>query len=173
MNLEYKNIKLRLVEPKDAEFILSLRLDQKYNRYLSEVVADVEAQRAWIENYKADEANGNQYYFIIERIDGTPCGTIRIYDLTSDSFCWGSWILNHDKTKYAALESAFLVYRYGFDSLGFNKSHFEVLKGNHGVIKFHQRMGARIVNEDDMSFYFEISKDAVLSSEATLADTIK
>jgi RimJ/RimL family protein N-acetyltransferase len=173
MNLEYKNIKLRLVEAKDADFILSLRLDQKYNRYLSKVVADVEAQRAWIESYKVDEADGKQYYFIIERIDGTPCGTIRIYDLTSDSFCWGSWILNHNKTKYAALESAFLVYRYGFDFLGFNKSHFEVLKDNQGVIEFHQRMGALVVGEDDINIYFEISKDAVLSSEAALTDTIK
>lgn len=172
MNLTYKSIQLRLVEPDDAEFILSLRVNGKYNRYLSKVDGGVEAQRAWIDKYKTDEEAGNQFYFIIQLMDGTPCGTVRIYDLKEDSFCWGSWILNERKTKYAALESAFLVYRYGFEVLGFNKSHFEVLKGNSGVIKFHQRMGATIVSEDDDNLYFEITKDSVQASEKSLGGVI-
>ncbi|MFT7452046.1 MAG: RimJ/RimL family protein N-acetyltransferase [Patescibacteria group bacterium] len=173
MNLQYKNIQLRLVEPSDAEFILSLRLDYKYNRYLSKVAGNVEDQRNWIENYKSDEASGIQYYFVIERLDGTPCGTIRIYDIRDESFCWGSWILNHNKTKYAALESAFLIYRYGFDLLGFEKSHFEVIKENVGVVNFHKRMGAQIVQEDEVNFYFEITKDAVRKAETDLSGVIQ
>jgi len=161
MNLESKTIRLRLVNELDAEFILKLRMDNRYNQFLSSVTADIQAQKTWINKYKTDEENGTQFYFIIEKLDGTPCGTIRVYDLREDSFCWGSWILNEDKTRYAALESAFLIYQFGFEKLGFKKSHFDVMKGNDKVISFHKKMGAVQVNEDNDNFYFEITKESV------------
>lgn len=172
MKLESNNIRLRFVEDSDAEFILSLRLDERYNTFLSSVSPDLEAQKTWIRQYKDDEFHGIQYYFIIERLDGTPCGTVRIYDIRNDSFCWGSWILNHNKTRYAALESAFLVYDFGFIKLGFKKSHFDVMKGNKSVIKFHNRMGAIKINEDEINEYFEITKEAVKAAKEKLANKL-
>ena len=77
-----------------------------------------------------------------------------MYDFKYDSFCWGSWILNEDKTRYAAVESALLVYRFGFEQLCFKKSHFDVRKENVGVVNFHKNFGAKIVDEDDDNFYF-------------------
>ncbi|MCC4288868.1 GNAT family N-acetyltransferase [Vreelandella aquamarina] len=173
MILESKNIRLRLVEESDAEFILSLRLDDRYNKFLSSVSPDIEAQKDWIRKYKDDEHSSIQYYFIIERLDGTPCGTVRIYDIGNDSFCWGSWILNENKTRYAAIESAFLVYDFGFKQLGFNKSHFDVMKGNKGVINFHTRMGAFKTNEDEINEYFEITAEAVKNAKEKLADKLR
>ncbi|WP_417532452.1 GNAT family N-acetyltransferase [Marinobacter lipolyticus] len=173
MQLESKTLRLRLVEESDAGFILNLRMDERYNNFLSAVTPDLESQKQWIRNYKSDEQAGKQFYFIIERKDGKPCGTIRVYDLRDDSFCWGSWILNQSKTRYAALESAFLVYEFGFGHLGFRKSHFDVMKGNKGVIKFHQRMGAVKVSEDDQNDYFEITQDAVEHAMKVLAEKIK
>lgn len=173
MILESKSIRLRFVEEADADFILGLRLDSRYNTFLSAVTADVEAQREWIKKYKADESKGEQYYFIIERLDGTPCGTVRVYDIRDDSFCWGSWILNESKTRYAALESAFLVYEFGFNKLGVKRSHFEVMKGNKGVIKFHARMGAVKVDEDEINDYFEITEEAVEKARKILEEKIK
>lgn len=168
MKLESKNIRLRLVEESDAEFILKLRLDDRYNLFLSAVSHNVQNQKNWINKYKQQEAEGKQFYFIIERNDGTPCGTIRIYDLTEDSFCWGSWILNDNKTRYAALESAFLIYRFGFENLGFEKSHFDVMKGNEKVVSFHKKMGALQIGEDRENYYFEISKESVESMKNKL-----
>ena len=164
---------MRLVDESVAEFILKLRLDPKYNQFLSSVNPDVQAQKKWIKKYKKDEKEGNQYYFIIERHDGTPCGTVRIYDLKSDSFSWGSWILNEEKTRYAALESAFLVYHFGFNDLGYEKSHFEVRKGNEKVSSFHRKMGAAKIGEDDLNEYFSITKDAVLESKQKLRGKIQ
>ncbi|HCG8278609.1 TPA: GNAT family N-acetyltransferase [Vibrio parahaemolyticus] len=161
INLESKTIRIRFVEVSDAEFILSLRTDDKYNKYLSKVESDVEQQKAWIESYKRLEKEGKEYYFIIERIDGAPCGTVRVYDIKPDSFCWGSWILNESKTKYAALESAFLVYDFGFSVLGFNQSHFDVMKENKKVVSFHEKMGAVKVGESDDSYQYIIQKHAV------------
>lgn len=168
MILKSKTIQIRFVEESDAEFILELRLDKKYNQFLSSVNSDVQAQKDWIKKYKNDELKRTQFYFIIERNDGTPCGTVRIYDLQKDSFCWGSWILNENKTRYAALESAFLVYQFGFDELGFVKSHFDVRKGNERVISFHEKMGAKKVGEDELNEYFNITKEAVVEAKNKL-----
>lgn len=156
-----KTIKMRLIREEDAAFILSLRLDERYNKFLSSVDGNLAAQKEWIKKYKQDEDAGLQYYFIIETKDSKPCGTVRLYDLKADSFCWGSWILNEDKTKYAALESAFLVYQFGFGVLGFTKSHFDVRKGNLKVIDFHKKFGAVETGEDEDNYYYEISQESV------------
>jgi RimJ/RimL family protein N-acetyltransferase len=175
VNLESKTIRLRLVNELDAEFILKLRMDGRYNQFLSSVSADVQAQKDWIKRYKKDEAEGKQFYFIIEKLDGTPCGTVRIYDLQQDSFCWGSWILNEDKTRYAAIESALLMYKFGFEGLGFNKSRIEVMKGNQRCISFQLKMGAVQVGEDQDNFYYEITQQAVIEAQAKieLTETLK
>ncbi|EJL3954942.1 GNAT family N-acetyltransferase [Vibrio paracholerae] len=173
MFLEAKTVRLRLVTEQDAEFILQLRLDDKYNQFLSSVTPDLQSQKDWIRKYKDDEQSKKQFYFIIERLDGTPCGTVRIYDLRDESFCWGSWILNENKTRYAALESAFLVYKFGFEQLGYQKSHFDVMKGNQKVISFHKKMGAVEVSSDDENYYFEINKDSVDETQNKLMSKLK
>ncbi|MBT9300652.1 GNAT family N-acetyltransferase [Pseudomonas sp. TAE6080] len=172
MNLESKTVRLRLIEENDAGFVLKLRLDKNYNQFLSSVAPSIEAQREWINKYKSDEQKGAQYYFIIERLDGVPCGTVRLYDFKGSSFSWGSWILNEDKTRFAALESAFLVYQFAFEHLEFEKSHFEVRKGNDRVISFHEKMGAFKTGETELDYLFEIKKDAVNQTKARLSSKI-
>lgn len=172
MNLVSKNIRLRFVEQADAEFILKLRLDSRYNRFLSSVKPDLQAQKSWIKDYKEEEKNGSQFYFIIERLDGIACGTVRIYDILPESFCWGSWILDENKTRYAALESAFLVYEFGFEVLKFEKSHFDVMKKNEKVISFHKRMGALQTGEDTDNIYFQITKDSVMEMKSKFEEKL-
>ena len=112
-NLSAKTIKFKLVEESDAEFICELRANPELNKHISQSSADIQAQRDWIRNYKMRETNNEEYYFIICRNDNNQrVGTIRLYDFKDNpkSFCWGSWILNENKTRYAAIESALLVY---------------------------------------------------------------
>lgn len=168
MNLKSKSIRLRLVQESDASFILALRLNDRLNQFLSEVSPDLAAQQQWIRSYKELEHAKKEFYFIIERLDGVACGTVRVYDLTEDSFCWGSWILNDDKTKFAALESAFLVYEFGFSVLGYSKSHFEVMKSNERVVSFHRKMGATLIKEDAVNYYFNIDRDAISDKKQQL-----
>ena len=58
-----KTIKMRFVEDADAPFILQLRLDDKYNQFLSSVSPDVDAQKSWIKRYKI-ETNGKNCVII-------------------------------------------------------------------------------------------------------------
>ena len=152
---------LDLVEEKDAEFICSLRNNPSLNNFLSKSTALPEIQRQWIRAYKTREAENKEYYFIIHRKDNDlPIGTIRLYDFLEHlkSFCWGSWILNENKTPSAAIESALLIYRLGFEILGFEQSQFDVRKDNQKVSAFHVKLGAVKVAENDLDIFYVFPK---------------
>ena len=48
MIFKSKTVQIRLVEENDAEFILKLRPDFKYNQFLSDVNPNIQAQKDWI-----------------------------------------------------------------------------------------------------------------------------
>ena len=155
INMEFKNktIHFRLAEVTDARFIHSLRVDEKYNKHLSHVDDDISKQESWLTEYKKREALKQEYYFIIQRnSDNLPIGTVRLYDFieVEQSFCWGSWILNENKTKYAALESALIIYDFAFFELGYKRCHMDIRKENLKVIDFHKRFGVNIIGETEL-----------------------
>lgn len=156
MIISGKNIDLRKVAASDAEFILSLRVDPLLNKNLSFVENDLDKQRKWICD---NEENSLEWYFIIQNKNSQPVGTVRIYDVKEDSFCWGSWIVKPEARIYASFESAVLLYNYAFFTLGFTQSHFDVRKENKSVINFHLKMGAKIIKEDELNFYFIFKKE--------------
>lgn len=144
----------------DAEFILSLRTDEKKSRYLSKTRPDLDAQREWLETYQDGEG---QAYFIIE-YQGEAIGTVRIYDPQGDSFCWGSWILKDSRPSQAAMESTLMVYAYACDHLGFKGAHFDVRKGNEKVWQFHERFGARRIRETEADYFYALDLAAITKS---------
>ena len=153
-----KNLKLRTVAIEDAEFIYNMRQNQNKTKYLSRVTGTVESQKEWIKNYKQREEEKKEFYFVIESKDKRKLGLVRMYDFQDNSFCWGSWLIKEDAPKSTAIESALQIYEFGFYSLGFEKSHFDVRKGNDKVISFHQRFGAKIVDEDELDYFFNFEK---------------
>ena len=152
------NLMLRLIQPEDAAYVHGLRTDPVYNAHLSEVRGTVGDQRAWIEAYKPREALGQEFYYLIERKDGTQCGLVRLYDIEAESFTWGSWILDENKTPKAALESAVLIYDVGFYGLGCNRAVFDVRSDNTHTLAFHRRFGAHEVASDELNVYFNYEK---------------
>lgn len=156
--LRGKTIYLRFVTENDAEFICNLRNNPALNQYISKSPAIIEEQKIWIKDYKKREKIGKEYYFIICRSDNDQSiGTVRLYDFTMNpkkSFCWGSWILNVNKTRYAAIESALLVYKFGFEQLGFEQSHFDVRKENISVHNFHIRLGAQLIDCNGLDNFY-------------------
>ncbi|WP_424411587.1 GNAT family N-acetyltransferase [Pasteurella sp. PK-2025] len=155
-----KTIYIRLVQEDDSEFICSLRANSELNNFLSPSANDVNLQKEWIKKYKERESRKEEFYYIIYKTENNEAiGTIRLYDFQNDimSFCWGSWILNENKTRSAAIESALLAYYIGFEILGFEHSHFDVMKGNDNVHSFHRKMGAEYLREDQNNVYYTLS----------------
>ncbi|MDP3851386.1 MAG: GNAT family N-acetyltransferase [Luteolibacter sp.] len=155
-DLKLGDTTLHLAGIPDAEFILELRTDEKLNRYISETKPDVAAQIAWLAAYKQREARGEEYYFII-RHQSKPVGTIRIHDLNEDSFTAASWIIKRGTHPYVSVASVLLGYHAGFDFLHYKQARFEVQKGNEPSFRFHRKMGAVAISEDDHSIQFQLA----------------
>ncbi len=149
-----KRISFQFVDIPDAEFILSLRMDEARNQHLSATTNNLEMQREWIADYLKREEEFREFYFIITGANQDRLGTIRLYDFQPQSCRWGSWILRDGAPPYAALESVLMIYEIAFMRLGFSRSHFEVRKENNQVLTIHDRMGAVLIREDELNYYF-------------------
>jgi RimJ/RimL family protein N-acetyltransferase len=156
--VEGPSLTLRLIQPEDAAYVHSLRNNPAYNTHLSTVTGTVDDQRTWIKDYKSREAHGQEFYYVIERKDGTRCGLVRLYDIEAASFTWGSWILDENKTHKAALGSAVLIYQLGFAGLECARAVFEVLSDNSHTLLFHRRFGANETGSDDLHVYFDYKR---------------
>lgn len=163
--IEGYRLRLRLVTPEDAAYIHGLRTNPAFNRHLSSVTGTVADQRTWIDSYRAREAAGQELYYVIEKTDGTRCGVVRLYDITADSFTWGSWILDHNKPSKAALESALLSFSVGFERLGLSKAFLNVRSGNANAVAFYQRFGMSRIGVDAINLYFEYTRDQFLQDQ--------
>lgn len=159
------NLVLRLIVPDDADYVYGLRTDPAYNTHLSQVNGGPEDQRRWIEAYKQREESREQLYYVIERRDGVRCGLVRLYDISGESFTWGSWILDENKPFKAALESAVLIYVIGFEMLGIPKAVFDVRKENAHTISFHERFNATRTGETELDILFEFPRSQFLADK--------
>ncbi len=159
--VEGKHLNLRLVEESDAEFILNLRIDDSLGKFLSKTDISLDKQKEWIKNYKSREKEKKEYYFIIKKNNSNEnIGVVRIYNFIKNSFEWGSWIIKKGAPNYSALESALLVYEYGFYNLKFDKSHFEVRKDNVKVISFHEKFGAKRIKETEHDIFYNYNRES-------------
>ena len=146
----------RLVRPGDAAFILQLRTGAERAKYLSAVCSDLAAQRDWISSYQQREAQGEEFYFIIHHQD-KDVGAVRMYDFRPDSFSWGSWITLPGTPGVAALNSATMIYQIAQEAFQFTHSHFEVRRDNERVNRFHRRLNAQVIREDDLNYYYSVA----------------
>jgi len=169
------SISVREVEVNDASYILKLRLDDSYSKYISKVSDEVSAQENYIRQYLKSNIRGREsFYFILTNTaTGERCGTVRIYNFKDDTFEWGSWILDSNKTRYAAMETAVLIYEFAFNALGFGKSEFEVNRNNEKVVSYHTKSGAKIIGEDDINYYFRVEKEVGLVFAKTLRERLE
>lgn len=159
--LKGKYVNIREVLPEDAKFILYLRCDKEKLKYLHETECDIDKQIRYIQRVRS---LNNEWYFIIENKEQKPLGTYRIYDLRSDSFCIGSWIMIDGCSYYETIEGEYLVKMFGFEKTGFNKFHFDVRKENQKVLRFHKLMGAKQIGETEQDILFECTKNDYLKN---------
>jgi len=153
------NLLLRLIQLSDAKYAYDLRTNPLYNQNLSKVTGSVEDQRQWLKGYKAREAKLQELYYVIERMDRIPCGLVRLYDITDDAFTWGSWVLDENKPRKAALESALLSFELGFNIIDKAEAFIEVRLENERAISFYRRFGMTQMKKDLKSIYFKYTRE--------------
>ena len=114
-----KNIQLRTAEIEDVEFFLELRTHSEKTKYLSQVEKDLAKYQAWFRDCKKKEQSCEEYYFVIESKTSEKFRLVGVYDLKPDWFCWGSWLSKDQAPTTTAIESALLIYEFGFGQLGY------------------------------------------------------
>ena len=82
-----------------------------------------------------------------------------MYDIKGDCYTGGSWLLIPGATPQEALESVLLLKDFAFDVATFNLEKFDVRKSNKKVVRFHKICGAKIVDENDIDCFFELTKE--------------
>jgi RimJ/RimL family protein N-acetyltransferase len=128
---------LRPAATADSAFILSLRTDAELSRYINPTSVKLDDQQTWMRRYFARPGD---YYWVIERSStARPEGAIAIYDVDQGQAEWGRWILR--KGSLAAVESALLVYRAGFDVLRLQRMFCRTVSVNRSVVSFHASCG--------------------------------
>ena len=153
-----KDIYFRYVDVSDAEFIYQLRSNKELSQYIHAATGDVQGQASWIEKYKEREREGKEHYFIICLLTNEAVGVVRIYDIQKDSFSWGSWIIKKEAPMFVSIESVIVIYEYAFYHLGFKNCHFEAMKKNASVVRFHRGFGAKVINQNEDFYYYSISR---------------
>ena len=153
-----KHVILRFVEEFDAQFILDLRTKEKA-KYLSKTDNNLDNQINWIKNYKNREKDGKEFYFVIENKKNERIGLVRAYNIEDNSATSGSWIMIDNSPIENVLESNLLIYEFIFENLKKDKLLFDVRKDNKKVWRFHKSYGAVQIDEDELDYFFEFSKD--------------
>ncbi len=143
---DYYGIHVRLVEEKDAGFIVKLRTDPQLSRFIHTTSSDIAQQIGWIRNYKQREAQGLEYYFIFYK-NGKPFGVNRLYHMEQeDRFTSGSWICEPGTDMNAVVASSLIPRIIAFEQLG-REMEFGVEgchEDNKKVIKFNLMIGMKI-----------------------------
>lgn len=160
------NVKLRLVEETDSSFIISLRTDSLKSRFISPTDLDIEKQKAWIREYKEREKKGNEFYFVAIDQDNIEFATYRIYNKSENSIEIGSFVSKPLYNKpINVIKVDIILKEFVFSSLGYNQLNFEVRKENKSVINYHKKFNPDLIDEDELNYYFTLSKDSFLSTK--------
>ena len=149
----------RYVEVTDAEFILSLRTDDKLSLHLNKTSHDVQDQINWIRDYKEREYKKKEFYVICCTPDNkTRFGVNRIYNIENNSFEIGSWLFQSNPENSVAIISDLFCRSIFFNQPNLTKCVFEVRKQNKKVLKYHRMFSPRLISEDENNFYFDLDK---------------
>lgn len=152
-------LNFRLINEKDAEFMVGLRAIEKLSRFLPPTSSDVSRQVEWIRNYKQREKAGLEYYYIFEDDLNNKLGLSRIYAIHALDFTVGGWIFRPDALLGSAILGDIIVREIGFTVLKKTKCLFEVHKGNVHVIRYHMKYNPKNIGEDKENYYFEIDQE--------------
>ena len=160
------NIKFRLVEESDAEFIINLRTDDTKARYISATDTDIQKQKEWIREYKKREVNKEEFYFIAIDENNTEFATYRLYNRSESSIEIGSFIsIPLYGNALNVIKVDVIMKTYVFEKLCYEYLNFEVRKKNTSVVNYHKKFQPRLTKTDNLNYYFSLEKKYFVSNK--------
>lgn len=165
-------IEARLCEESDAEFILSIRTNAYYTRFIHPTENNLDKQIDWIRKYKKREAEGREYYFIYSK-DNVPFGMSRIYNIYEYYGTSGSWLCKPNNDPKDSFATYLMMHDVMFGDIGLDLLVFDVRKENKKVWKMHESFGAMRIGESELDYYYSMFKDSYYNSRDKYLDLLK
>ena len=160
--VEGPTYRLRPVRQEDAAVMIEIRGgDPERGQFMNPTSPRVEDQEAYLEGYFLRD---DDVYFVIEHIaSGRAEGLVTICDIGQGAIGWaewGRWVLRPGSP--AAMESAWLVYRAGFEQLNLELMYCRTVAANTQVVSFHDGCGlSRHATLENYVTLREISYDSI------------
>ncbi|MGB0388767.1 MAG: GNAT family N-acetyltransferase [Ardenticatenaceae bacterium] len=139
-----KRIKLRGIEPADAEAFFAWNKDSDMARFVDHVwfPVSLEFVKRWAEKTAAEGPKDDQFQWVIEDLAGNLVGTINTHDCDRrvGTFEYGVAVREEHKRKGYAAEAILLVLRYFFEELHYQKVTAHVYSNNRPSIRLHETL---------------------------------
>ncbi|MBN2387455.1 MAG: GNAT family N-acetyltransferase [Anaerolineales bacterium] len=152
-----QQVRLRAVEPADAEQFIRWNLDSERARNLDFVwpPQSEAAARAWAEEEARRKLEGDTFRWMIENQDGQTVGSIDTHHCSSHNGTF-SYALDIDpgqRGKGYAGEAIRLVLKYYFEELRYQKVSVPVHADNPASIRLHEKLGFQVEGRFRRAFF--------------------
>jgi RimJ/RimL family protein N-acetyltransferase len=143
-----KQIRLRAIEPGDAETFFHWNEDTDRNRFLHFLwpPQSLASVKQFCEDQSKKKFENDSFHWLIETLDGTPVGTIATFncDHRSGTFSYGVDIAAEHRRKGYAREAILRVIDYYFEQHRYQKVVAFVHGDNEASIRLHEQMGFQL-----------------------------
>ena len=151
-------IRLRGVEPGDAEAHFLLNQDEELSRHLAQIYPpqSLAAVRAWAEREATRRFEDDTYTFQMETLAGGELvGGIATHDCDRrvGSFTYGLHVLPQHRRNGYAVEAIRLVLRYYFQELRYQKANAGVYAINEASARLHEHLGFTLEGRQRRAVY--------------------
>jgi len=140
-----EHIRLRAIEPSDADLFFNWNLDSDRARHLDFVwpPRSLAAVRAWCDEQSKKQLENDAYAWVIVNLQGEPLGTIATHhcDRRVGVFSYGVDIAEEHRRKGYAAEAIRLVLRYYFEELRYQKCSVTAHSDNEASLQLHDALG--------------------------------
>lgn len=134
-------VRLREIEPTDAELLYSLRMNpQSREMFRNTGVIPFESHAAMVEHYLSGSSPG--YWFVIEAANG-PVGTISLYDFDDGGRAceFGRFAISPDARNSGYGRRALRLVMQFAGSIGVRRLYCEVLSTNSAALHLYRDLG--------------------------------
>ena len=142
------HVKLRAVEPSDAEFFFEWNQDSEMTAAMDWLwpPTSLESVRRWVEEEARRRPTDDVLFLVIENREGERVGSISTHqcDRRAGTFRYGIAIRREHQRQGYASAAILLVLRYFFEELRYQKVTVNVHANNPASIRLHERLGFQL-----------------------------
>ena len=142
------HVKLRAVEPSDAEFFFEWNQDSEMTRHIDWLwpPSSLEMARRQTEEDARRRPTDDRLFMVIENREGERVGSISTHecDRRTGTFRYGVAVRREHQRRGYASAAILLVLRYFFEELRYQKVTVNVHANNLACIRLHERLGYQL-----------------------------